>query len=201
MSEKLNEDIGRFLDNGIYLETRTITIEPVGSPDDDDFGEISQKVALDTLKKIHILDNFKEGTINIFINSPGGSVSDGFAIYDSIRACKNFVRGYVYGSADSMASVILQACDERIISENSRVMIHNGDTAYGRQNVKNIDLWQKNQKKVDEICYDIYLEKIRERHPKYRKQDLKRQMDCDMIFQGQEAIDMGLADRLVKRGE
>jgi ATP-dependent protease ClpP protease subunit len=202
MSDKLNEDIDRFLEHGLYLETRTIVIEPEGDLDDDDKGELSQKCALNTVKKIHILDNYKEGTINVIINLPGGSVADGFAIYDAIKACKNLVRGYVYGICDSMASIILQACDERCISEHSRVMIHNGTASYpGDSKEEDIRRWQEYNKKLDERCWDIYLEKIKEKHPNYRKQDLKRRMDTDMIFIGDEAIEFGLADRIVKRGE
>ncbi len=216
-NDKIFDDIDKFLQHGLYLTTRTIFIEPEEDSEDGD-AEITSQSAINTIKKIHILDNYrvedsehaeltnlspesKDGMINIFLNSPGGSVIDGLAIYDAIKACKNYVRCYVYGAADSIASIILQAADDRVISENSRIMIHNGLTHYGSDNVKNIDLWQSYTKKHDEICYGIYLNKIKEKHPNYRKQDLKRKMENDMIFHGQEAIDFGLADRLVKRGE
>lgn len=201
MSDKLRDEVEKFMEYGIYLSTRTLTIDPEDDIEKECEGEISQKCAINTVKKIHILDNYNEGTINIILNNPGGSVADGFAIYDAIRACKNYVRCYVYGVAESMASIILQAADERVISENSRIMIHDGTVGYKDASPRSVENWQEYNKKVDEICYNIYLDKIREKHPKYRKQDLKRQMKDDTIFHGQEAIDIGLADRLVKRGE
>lgn len=199
--DKIKSDIEILMDSGLYLETRSIFLDPsLESYDSENEDEIIKRVAIQTVKKIHVLDNYKNGTINIFINNPGGSVVDGMAIYDAINACKNYVRGYVYGEACSMASVILQACDERVLSENSIVMIHDG--AWGlaghKNNVKN---WQDFYQKVDQRTYDIYLEKIREKHPNYRVQDLKRRMRDDMIFYGQEAVDIGLADRIVQRGE
>jgi ATP-dependent protease ClpP protease subunit len=80
-------------------------------------------------------------------------------------------------------------------------MIHDGTVGYGASHHANIKKWQEYYDKIDQKCYEIYLDKIREKHPKYRTQDLKRRMRDDMIFYGQEAIDFGLADRLVKRGE
>jgi len=111
------------------------------------------------------------------------------------------VRGYVYGQASSMGSVILQACDDRIISPHSLIMIHDGTTAYPDSSAKSIDNWQQWGKKIDDKIVDIYLEKIREKHPKYRKQDLKRLLNHDKIYLGKEAVDFGLADRITKRGE
>lgn len=191
-----------FLEHGINLDTRAISIDPsTESEDADNFNEVNTRVAIQTVKKIHFLDNYKQGPITIFINSPGGCVTSGFAIYDAIRACKNYVRGYVYGTASSMGSIILQACDERIISEHSFVMIHDGTIEYPQDSYENIELHQKETKRINELCYDIYMEKIREAQPKFRKQDLKRYMKNDMFFYGQKAIDFGLADRLVVRGE
>ena len=197
MTDKRKSDIELFSDHGIYLPTNTISIDL-----HDDEEHVDHLTVQEAIKNIHVLDNLPGGqTINIFINSGGGCVISGMALYDAIYACKNRVRGYVYGQASSIASVILQACDERVISTHSSIMIHDGTVGHPETTAKSVDNWQEWGKKLDNRIVDIYLEKIREKQPKYRKQDLKRLLVHDTIYIGQEAIDFGLADRLVKRGE
>lgn len=189
--ETIKDNISPFHENGLYLPTRTIWIGP----------ETSKEHAEQTIKNLHILDTSGDTIITSFIDNEGGCVQSGFAIYDAIYDCRNYVRGVVRGEASSMGSIILQSCDDRLISQNSTIMIHDGTVEYDKTSFESVEAWQKWLSNINEFCYNLYLEKIKVKHPKFRKQDLKRYMKHDMIFRGQDAVDFGLADRITKRGE
>lgn len=76
-------------------------------------------------REISQLDLMGKKKINIYINSHGGSVTDGFSIFNSILRCKTPTCGYVSGLAASIAGVILQACKERNIYDYGILMVHN----------------------------------------------------------------------------
>ena len=81
------------------------------------------------IKALHILDSTAptgDKPITVIMNNPGGDEYHGMAIYDAIKSCKNHVTIVVFGMAMSMGSIILQAADKRVMSANSRVMIHYG---------------------------------------------------------------------------
>ena len=62
--------------------------------------------------------------IHLYINSPGGSVTDGLAIHDVMRQCRHPVYTYCMGQASSMAAVLLAAGARRFALPNSQIMIH-----------------------------------------------------------------------------
>ena len=62
--------------------------------------------------------------ISLYINSPGGSVTDGLAIHDVMRQCRHPVHTFCMGQASSMGAVLLAAGDRRFALPNSQIMIH-----------------------------------------------------------------------------
>ena len=62
--------------------------------------------------------------ISLYINSPGGSVTDGLAIHDVMRQCRHPVHPFCMGQASSMGAVLLAAGDRRFALPNSQIMIH-----------------------------------------------------------------------------
>lgn len=76
-------------------------------------------------RELTMLSAMGKDKINIYINSHGGSVKDGFTIFTAILRCKTPTCGYVGGVAASIAGVILQACDWRVLYSFSHYMIHN----------------------------------------------------------------------------
>lgn len=189
--ESIREYAEHFADYDLYLPTRSIWIGP----------ETDEETSERCIKNLHVLDKSGTDTITILMDNCGGSVQQGLAIYDAIHDCGNYVRCIVRGQASSMGSIILQSADERVISPNSTIMIHDGSVEYAECDFGTVEAWQKWLESINEWCYNLYLEKIQEKKPKFRKQDLKRYMKSDMIFRGEEAVSMGLADRLTKRGE
>lgn len=74
------------------------------------------------------LENLDADSVNVYINSYGGEVAEGLAIYNALRRHKAKVTTYCDGFACSIASVIFMAGDERIMSDASLLMIHNAWT-------------------------------------------------------------------------
>lgn len=79
-------------------------------------------------KVISALNEASESDVEVYINSPGGSVFDGSEIYTSLKEHKGNVTGKVVGLAGSAASVIAMASDNLLMSPTSQIMIHNAAT-------------------------------------------------------------------------
>jgi ATP-dependent Clp protease protease subunit len=174
----------------LYLPTRTIFA--TGEVDDTMYELIS--------KNLHILDS-TEGTITIILNSEGGDVFAGYGIYDLIKSCRNYVRIYIVGSCMSMATVILQAADERISLPNTWCMVHVGSMSLGEQHAINSERWLEWSKKENARTVEIYWEKIKQRKPRYKKQDLIELLKFDTIMSAQEMLDLGLIDNIQEQIE
>lgn len=89
-------------------------------------GEINDNVSNIVISELLYLDSLNNDDISIYINSPGGSVSAGLAIYDTMNYIKSDVKTIVVGMAASMAAFLL-ACGKkgkRFALSNSEVMIH-----------------------------------------------------------------------------
>lgn len=163
MSNK-KDDIDQFMDNGIYLPTRTIYMGSSYYLEDDESG-VDFDMAERVIKAIHILDNqnndAKQGNspITILMNNVGGDIYHGLAIYDAIANCKNHVTVKVYGHAMSMGSWILQAADQRIMSKNSKIMIHYGYSS-ASTNARNFMKWSKEYDILTKMMEDVFLEKM-----------------------------------------
>lgn len=87
-------------------------------------GEINDATAEAINACLLYLDSVSQEPIHIYVNSPGGSVTAGLAIYDMMNAVKSPVYTYCTGLAASMGSVILAAGEKRYCMANAEVMIH-----------------------------------------------------------------------------
>ncbi len=116
--------------------------------------------------------NRKKGPISVVISSTGGDVGAGFSIYDTIRLSRNKVIGQAVGECMSIAMLVFQACDVRLVSPETRAMLHNGSVEIGasintmRPMVKEIEVLNNRYneilaersglslKKVEKMCND-----------------------------------------------
>ncbi len=90
-------------------------------------GEINYRMATEVIMKLLYLDNLKRGIeISLYINSPGGSVDDTMAIYDTMRFIGSPVSTYCIGRAQSGAAIVLAAGTEgkRFALPHAKVMLH-----------------------------------------------------------------------------
>jgi len=112
-----------------YQRTREMTLDDLLLENRIVFmiGEISYRLATEVIMKLLYLDNLKRGVeISLYINSPGGSVDDTMAIYDTMRFIGSPVATYCIGRAQSGAAVILAAGTKgrRYALPHAKVMLH-----------------------------------------------------------------------------
>lgn len=148
--------------------------------------------------------------ISFFINSPGGSVTAGLAIYDTMQFIKPDVATYVIGQACSMGSFLAQAGakGKRFVLPESRTMIHrvSSGTPGTRGSVHVQELQFEDavramgeSKRLNERLTELYV-----RHNTAGKQydELFNTMKFDTFLSASEAVEYGLADKVItKRGE
>lgn len=108
-----DDQLNSIIQNAADLERRIVYIT----------GEIDEMVAYRFIVAFQKMDD-EEGPITVIINTCGGTVTDGFAIYDMIRNARNEVYVVGMGEIASMGSVIFQAADHRIMSPECTFMIH-----------------------------------------------------------------------------
>lgn len=154
-------------------------------------GESVNSVILQ-LRYLQAQSNTEE--ITIYINSPGGSVSDGLALIDVMGALRCPIKTVCMGTAASMAALIFVAGNERCITEHSRVMIHDpllsggvGGTAL------KVDALAKNLMKTREITAKILSD-----YTGHSIEEVYEKTVQDTYFDAQEALDWGLADKIIR---
>lgn len=201
MSRFAKESIDRFYDYHIHIETRTIYMGSASATEEGEESGTDFAMAENIVKALHILESQApqgDKPITIIMNNHGGDEVHGMAIYDAIKACQNHVTIKVFGHAMSMGSIILQAADERILSPNSKVMIHYGTAVISdTMHSKIVTKWAKENEKFNTKMEELYLEKIKEKHPSYTIAKVKKLCDYDTILNAQEAVDLGLADKIL----
>lgn len=135
--------------------------------------------------------------IHVYINSPGGSVTAGLAIYDIMQFVKCDVRTYCLGQAASMGSLLLAAgtAGKRYILPNSRVMIHQPLIAGGGLSgqVTDMEIHVKEMIYLKKKLTDIYVT-----HTGKPYEDLEKAMDRDNFLSPEKAKEMGLVDEIVQ---
>jgi len=135
--------------------------------------------------------------INFYINSPGGSVTAGMSIYDTMQFIKCPVHTIVMGQAASMGSLLAMAGEpgKRKILPNARHMIHQPLGGMQGQ-ASDVEIQANELVRWKKVLTDIYV-----KHTGKTYEELEKDMDRDNYMTAQEAVDYGLADTLVtKRG-
>ena len=129
--------------------------------------------------------------INVFINSYGGEVAEGLAIYNNLRRHKAKVKTYCDGFACSIASVVFMAGDERIMSNVSLLMIHNawlltaGDPNQLRKDADDLET-------INAASMQAYLN-----HTNITEEELKKMLDAETWISAADALEMGFATSVV----
>ncbi|MDQ3541756.1 MAG: ATP-dependent Clp protease proteolytic subunit [Chloroflexota bacterium] len=135
----------------------------------------------------------QEQDISIYINSPGGEVYAGLAIYDTIRMIRPNVKTYCVGMAASMAAVLLAAGTpgKRYALPNSRIMIHQGSGGF-RGNIPDLEVQAKETFSVIQKLTEILAEHTGQPFDKV-KSDTQR----DYYLTGDDAKNYGLVDEVL----
>ncbi len=136
-----------------------------------------------------------KGDIHLYINSPGGSVSAGMAIYDTMQFINCDVATYCIGQAASMGAVLLTAgaAGKRFALPNARIMIHQ-PLAGMEGTAEDIMIHAKEFRKVKEKLNRILL-----KHTGHPLEKIEQDTDRDRFMSSIEAQEYGLIDKVIER--
>lgn len=181
-----NETFESFLDKKI-IEQRKIIIS----------SSINQKVAERVIKSLFFLDAIdSKKPILVIINSPGGDVFSGFAIFDIMRAISSPVITLVAGFAASMGSIVMLGAKKgkRFATENSKILIHQPLIAgvfEGR--ATEIEIQAKEIQETKERIIKLYVEETGQPREK-----IAADIEMDYWMTAEQAVNYGLIDKIVK---
>jgi len=161
-------------------------------------GQVDEQSAnLVVAQILHLESSDSEKDIHLYINSPGGVITAGMAIYDVMQFVKPDVCTYVMGQACSMGSFLAQAGTpgKRFVLPNSRTMIHQ-PSGGARGMASDIEI------SYNEIMY--WKKRLTELYVKHNSQgktyaEFERNMDRDTFLSAQEALDFGLCDKIIQQ--
>ena len=133
--------------------------------------------------------------INVYINSYGGEVAEGLAIYNQLKRHKAKVKTVCDGFACSAASVIFMAGDERVMSTASLLMIHNAWT-YAGGNAKELRKQADDLDIITQASINAYMQEVN-----ITEDELRQMLDNETWIAPQEAIEKGFITSIVNERE
>jgi len=161
-------------------------------------GEIDDILANTVVAELLYLDSLSHEDISIYINSPGGNVTSGFAIYDTMNFIKSDVSTICLGMAASMGSVLLASGEKgkRFATPNSEILIHQpliggGGLSGQATEIKiHADHMVKTREKLNKILSDRTGQPI---------DVINRDTERDHYMTAQEALEYGLIDGIMEK--
>ncbi len=162
------------------------------------WGVVDDKSARDVVSKMLLLDADKSGEeIKFYINSPGGVVTSGMVIYDTMRMLKSPVTTICMGLAASMGSILLSGGvkGKRLIYPHGEVMIHQPSLGGHIQGVSSdLEIQARQTKRVKELGAKILAENCGK-----TMQQIMKDFDRDYWMDAKEAIEYGIVDEIVEK--
>ena len=175
----------RFFD--IYSRLLNERIIFLGTPIDDVVANLI------VAQMIHLESEDPDKDIQLYINSPGGSVYSGLAIYDTMQFVKPDVQTICVGIAMSMGSLLVAggAKGKRMALPNSRILIHQVSGGFQGQGT-DIEIQAREVIGLKRRLEEIYAE-----HTEKPIEDISRDMERDFFMSPQEAKEYGIIDRVI----
>ncbi|MDQ3728737.1 MAG: ATP-dependent Clp endopeptidase proteolytic subunit ClpP [Actinomycetota bacterium] len=160
----------------------------LGQPVDDEIANLI------VAQLIHLESEDPDKDISLYINSPGGSVYAGLAIYDAMRFIKPDVATVCYGIAMSMGSLLLTggAKGKRMALKNSRILIHQPSGGFQGQS-SDIEIHAREALNLRDKIDEIYAH-----HTGKPVEEVNQDMERDRFFKAEEAIEYGLIDGIIE---
>jgi ATP-dependent Clp protease protease subunit len=183
-----------------YQRTREMTLDDMLLDNRIVFliGEINYARATEVIMKLLYLDNLKRASeISLYINSPGGSVDDTMAIYDTMRFIGSSVATYCIGRAQSGAAVILAAGakDKRYALPHAKIMLHQpwgGVTGQAADIKIQAEEILKAKKMINEVL---------SKHSGQPVEKIQQETERDRYMSADEAFEYGLIDHVLHEEE
>ncbi|MBS1730338.1 MAG: ATP-dependent Clp protease proteolytic subunit [Bacteroidetes bacterium] len=162
------------------------------------WGVVDDKSAKEIVSKLLLLDADKPGEeIKLFLNSPGGSVTSGMVMYDTMKMISSPVSTICMGLAASMASILLSAGTKgkRLIYPHGEVMIHQPSlSGYFQANSADIEIHARQMIKTKELSAHILAENCGQSFEK-----VMSDFDRDYWMDADESITYGIADKVMNK--
>ena len=158
-------------------------------------GEIDDTLSNLVVAQLLYLDSLSHEDISLYINSPGGSVTSGLAIYDTMNFIKSNVSTICYGICASMAALLLSSGKrgKRYILPNADVMIHQ---VLGRSEGQASDIKIATDRILDlKNRLNTILSKNTNKHIK----TIEKDTDRDNYLNANEALEYGIVDKIIKK--
>ena len=173
----------------IYSRLLKENIIFLGSPIDDDVANVT------VAQILFLAAEDPEKDISIYINSPGGSITAGMAILDTMNLVEADIVTYCVGQAASMAAVLLAAGTKgkRYTLPNSRIMIHQPSMHGLAGQATDIDIYAREILRMREILNGILSDVTGQ--PLDR---ISKDVDRDYIMEAQQAVDYGIVDKIIR---
>ncbi len=180
--EKINK-VQDWIDNKLLSERKVFL-----------WGQVDDESAKHVVERLLYFDSLNQDEIKLYINSPGGYVTAGFSMYDTIKQIKSPVSTICTGLAASMGSILLSAGEKgkRYIQPNARVMIHqpSGGT---RGPASDIEITAQEILKTKELSAQILADNCGQKFEKVMK-DFNR----DHWMDAEESVAYGIVDKVLK---
>jgi ATP-dependent Clp protease protease subunit len=172
----------------IYSRLLNERIIFLGQPVDSDIANLV------VAQLIHLESEDPDKDISLYINSPGGEVYSGLAIYDAMNFIKPDVATICYGIAMSMGSLLLTggAKGKRMALKNSRILIHQPSGGFHGQST-DIEIHARESLNVRRRTEEIYAE-----HTGQPLDKINADMERDRFFKAHEAVEYGLIDGIIE---
>jgi len=175
----------------IYSRLLNERIIFVGTPIDD------QIANLVVAQLLHLESEDPDKDVSLYINSPGGVVYSGLAIYDTMQFIKPDVQTICFGVAMSMGSLLLTggAPGKRMALPNSRILIHQPSGGFEGQS-SDIEIHAREILQLRQHVDEIYAH-----HTGQTVEQVHEDMDCDRYLTAEQAREYGLIDRVISSHE
>jgi len=137
-----------------------------------------------------------EKDLQLYINSPGGSITAGLTIYDTMQFIRNDVVTYCIGQAASMAAFLLMSGNKgkRFALPNSRILIHQPSMGGLSGQATDIDIHAREILRIREIT-----NKLMSKHTAQPLERIERDVERDFIMNAQQAKEYGIIDEIIDR--
>jgi ATP-dependent Clp protease protease subunit len=171
-----------------FFETRSVYL----------WGVVNDKSAADVVSKMLLLDADKPGEeIKFFINSPGGMVTSGMVIYDTMKMIKSPVSTICMGLAASMGSILLSGGEKgkRYIYPHGEVMIHQPSLGGYMQGVSaDLEIQAEQTKRAKDLGAKILADNCGK-----KIEQIMRDFDRDYWMEAKKAVEYGIVDKIIEK--
>ncbi len=173
----------------IYSRLLRDNIIFIGTPIDDNIANLVIAQML-----LFLAQEDPEKDIQLYINSPGGSITAGMAIYDTMQYVKNDVTTICIGQAASMAALLLSAGEakKRLALPNSRILIHQPSMGGLSGQATDIDIHAREILRMREITNQLLA-----KHSGQKLDKVEKDVERDFIMNSQQAKEYGIIDDII----